>query len=150
MKAFTLLLLVLLPRVLHAQTVDPAKRQQVEELIRLTGVNAIMGQMVDQCVALAKSHNPTVPDSFWQQERRTLVSDAGTINEAQIAVFAKNLSVEDLQALVAFYKTPAGQHYIRVLPAMTQESMQAMQAWAKQASAQTVQRLRAAGYTPGQ
>ena len=141
--------LVLLHASLSAQTVDPAKRQQVEELIRLTKLDAAMGPVIDQCIVLAKSHNPSVPDTFWQQEKRIMANDLTTYLDAETAIFGKYLSTDDLKALVAFYKTPAGQHYIQVLPALTQEGMQSMQAWAKGLSAGTVQRLREAGYTLG-
>jgi hypothetical protein len=140
---------VLLPLNLAAQTIDPAKRQQIDELIRLTNMNAIMGPVIDQCIVIAKGHNPDVPDAFWQQERRILLSDTPSYTNAQAATLAKYFSTEDLQAIVAFYKTPAGQHYIQALPAITQEGMQTMQTWAKGLSAGTVARLRAAGYTPG-
>jgi hypothetical protein len=143
------LTLMMLPLRLSAQITDSAKRQKIDELIRLTNMDAIMGPVIDQCIVIAKGHNPDVPDAFWQQERRILIADTTTYKDAQAATLAKYFSIQDLEALVAFYKTPAGQHYIQALPAMTQEGTQTMQTWAKGLSAGTVARLRAAGYAPG-
>ena len=112
-------------------------------------MDAVLGPMVDQCIVLSKGHNPEVPDAFWQQKKRILMASTGDYTDAMVAVFSKYFSVEDLKALVDFYKTPAGQHYLKAMPAMTQESMQTMTTWAKASGAQTVARLRAAGYTPG-
>ena len=43
------------------------------------------------------------------------------LSAAAAIVYARNFSGEDLQALIAFYKTPAGQRLLQKLPTVTQE-----------------------------
>ena len=57
---------------------------------------------------------PTLVDAF--QPRLSELSDIMAV------IYAKNLSMEDLQALVAFYKTPTGQRLIQKLPTLAGES----------------------------
>lgn len=42
-----------------------------------------------------------------------------------VPVYQRHLSKTDIQAIIAFYKTPVGQKLLRQQPAMMQESMQA-------------------------
>jgi uncharacterized protein len=43
------------------------------------------------------------------------------LSEAAALVYSRNFSREDLLALTAFYKTPAGQRLLQKLPTVTQE-----------------------------
>ena len=57
---------------------------------------------------------PTLVDAF--QPRLSELSDIMAV------IYARNVSIEDLQALVAFYKTPTGQRLIQKLPTLAGES----------------------------
>jgi len=43
-----------------------------------------------------------------------------------IPVYQKHLSKADVDAIVGFYSSPAGQHFLDKMPSMTQEAMQTM------------------------
>jgi uncharacterized protein len=45
------------------------------------------------------------------------------LSEAAAFVYSRNFSSEDLLALIAFYKTAAGQRLLQKLPTVTQELM---------------------------
>jgi hypothetical protein len=45
------------------------------------------------------------------------------LSEAAALVYSRNFSSEDMQAMTAFYKTPAGQRLLQKLPTVTQEVM---------------------------
>jgi uncharacterized protein len=47
------------------------------------------------------------------------------LSEAAAIVYSRNFSREDLLALTAFYKTPAGQRLLQKLPTVTQDLMTA-------------------------
>jgi hypothetical protein len=47
------------------------------------------------------------------------------LSAAAAIVYSRNFSSEDLQALIAFYKTPTGQRLLQKLPAVTQDLMTA-------------------------
>lgn len=57
---------------------------------------------------------PTLVDAF--QPRLSELSDIMAV------IYARNLSIEDLQALVAFYSTPTGQRLLEKLPTLAGES----------------------------
>jgi hypothetical protein len=61
------------------------------------------------------SLTPIMLEGF--QSRLSELSDAAAL------VYARNFSREDLLALIAFYKTPAGQRMLQKLPVVTQELM---------------------------
>jgi hypothetical protein len=43
--------------------------------------------------------------------------------DAIVVIYANNFSTEDLQAIIAFYKTPAGQRMLEKLPSLTQQTL---------------------------
>jgi hypothetical protein len=45
------------------------------------------------------------------------------LSEAAALVYSRNFSSEDMRAMTAFYKTPAGQRLLQKLPTVTQEVM---------------------------
>jgi uncharacterized protein len=52
-----------------------------------------------------------------------------TLIEAAAEAYASELSLADLQALIAFYRTPAGQRFAERSPFITQKTMLAGQRW---------------------
>jgi len=45
------------------------------------------------------------------------------MSDAIAVIYANNFSTEDLQAIIAFYKTPAGQRMLEKLPSLTQQTL---------------------------
>ena len=46
--------------------------------------------------------------------------------EDLIPIYQKHLTKQDVAAIVGFYSSPAGQHFLDKMPSMTQEAMKAM------------------------
>jgi hypothetical protein len=113
-----------------AQPVDPAKAAAVRQLMDVTG----SGKLGEELINLMTSQVRTgVANAIPQSDRlqqfmadfsknlATRVTPA-QIDDSVIPIYAQHLSLEDIQALVAFYQTPSGQHVIKALPLIIQES----------------------------
>jgi hypothetical protein len=61
--------------------------------------------------------------------------------DVMIPVYQKHLTKGDIDALVAFYSSPAGQKFIKEMPAITSESMQAASGIIQKMSANAMQRV---------
>lgn len=111
-------------------TVDPAKAALVQQLMQITGGGKEGEQYIDYMtgqVHQAMSKVIPQPDRLQQfmdafgKNLATRVTP-GQVENASIAIYAQHLSVDDLQAIIAFYKTPAGQDVLKALPLINQES----------------------------
>lgn len=113
--------------------VDPAKAELIRQLMEVTGAGKLGEEYVDlitQRVRQVVTNVIPQPDKL-QQFMDAFSKNFGTritaaqINDAQIPIYANHLSTEDIQALLNFYKTPAGQRIIKALPLIVQESQNA-------------------------
>lgn len=113
--------------------VDPAKAALVQQLMQITGGGKEGEQYIDYMtgqVHQAMSKVMPQPDRLQQfmdafgKSLATRVTP-GQVENASIAIYANHLSVDDLQGIIAFYKTPAGQDVLKALPLINQESQSA-------------------------
>ena len=76
---------------------------------------------------------PTLLEGFNSHVTELLNSLAG--------IYAANFSADELRAMNAFYKTPAGQKFLQKLPAVTQQTMVAGQQFAQSMAADMKKRM---------
>lgn len=124
------------------QPSDRASKEDVEELLRLTGARQQMQQMWE---GMARQAATTAADAYhlqhpnaspqqlrkvaevvgqsWQASIKVLSVDE--LIAAVIPVYQRHFTHSEIQSVIDFYRSPAGQRYLRELPAMMTESMQA-------------------------
>ena len=135
---FPLLLIVSLALPSMATQPNPSKKQAelIEQLLQLTGTektsHAVLDYYADEIyqseVASADGDPAAIEDAKKDAARlRELLGKLNVIEmqrEISVRIYSKYLSEEDLENLVAFYKTKAAQKYIAVLPELSKEAMQ--------------------------
>ncbi|MGN6512605.1 MAG: DUF2059 domain-containing protein [Lysobacteraceae bacterium] len=131
-----------------AQAVDPHKAAVIRELLEVTGANAIAMQMADSLLEGERQGNPDIPPAFWSHLRDKLrgLDMAATL----IPVYDRHFSTEDLEAAVAFYRSPGGQRMLKEMPAVMKESLAIGQELGRQIAQQVLGELKnepAAGKT---
>lgn len=128
-----------------AQETDQLEKTRlINALLETTGVSKITAQIIDAQIEKDKRLNPEVPISFWNEERAIRLKEQ---TDAVTALYSKYFSVADLEATVAFYRTPAGQKYIQVLPALTQEMIPLAQEVGRKDAVRVNTKIRARDYT---
>ena len=135
MKIIKLIVAVLLLNSgawLHAE-ISQEKRQEIETMLKLTGMQQLTDQMMAQMIQGMSANMPTVPPEFWQRFSKNLKT--AELIEKIIPLYDKYYSLEDLKAVNAFYSSPAGQRMIQTLPQIMQESMKIGQEWGQEIGA---------------
>jgi hypothetical protein len=126
--------------------VPAAKRQEIEKMLRLTGMEQLMAQMKTQMIAGLKTQMSQVPKEFWTKFESSM--DMGVLLEKIIPLYDKYYTTEDLKAVNAFYQSAAGQKVLSTLPKIMQESIAIGQEWGRkmgeQAAAEAQQELKSA------
>lgn len=134
------------------ETITAPKRALLKELFDLTKLDKLMGNMIDAFLLQTQKDMPvlveqitgdTATDAKNQEENSKKIVESSRrvserirellpqrINYAEVAellfypLYDKFFSEEDLKQIVAFYRSPAGQKSIEVVPQLLQESMQ--------------------------
>ncbi len=117
--------------------VPPEKRKEIEKLLRLTGMEKLMGQMETQMIASLKAQMPQVPELFWTKFQQKM--NTRELVEKIIPIYDKYYSTEDIKAVNAFYETPAGQKLLSTLPQVMQEAIKVGQEWGEKVGRQAAE-----------
>ena len=139
MRRYLAFALVVCAFPLFATEPNPSKKQTelIEQLIALTGAektsHAILDYYVEEMykaeVTAAQGDPAALEDAKKDQARLRELMGQLNITEIQrdvnIRVYARYLNEEDLENLVAFYKTKSAQKFIAAVPLLSREVMQA-------------------------
>ncbi|HEY8931788.1 MAG TPA: DUF2059 domain-containing protein [Rariglobus sp.] len=128
-KIVTVILLLSSGGLLQAE-IDKAKRQEIETMLKLTGMERIADQMMAQMIQGMSVNMKGMPPEFWQRFSQKI--RASELIERIIPLYDKYYSLEDLRAVNAFYSSPAGQRVLQTLPQIMQESMKIGQEWGRE------------------
>lgn len=123
--------------------VDPHKAQSIHTLLELTGVVKVAQQMIGQIFDQFAKDAPSVPAEAWQKLRKKMNGDE--MVELMIPIYDKYYTQEEVDGMIAFYRTPLGQKVISTMPAISQEGFQVGQEWGRRKAAEVVKELRAEG-----
>ena len=141
-KLLPALLLLLAPALATAQTLTPQKKAAIEQLMDITGASRMKAQFGDayvkQAQAMFAAANPNMPPralAIVAQETRAVLDARLTGERGLLAavypIYHKHFTLEELEAMLAYYRSAAGKKALAVMPQVTLESMQAGQRWAQ-------------------
>ncbi len=137
MKRLVLLLTLLLCLPLSAHADDASKRAKVQEMFALLHMDKLIGQMMDGIMKQASSNaeqmfgtnltpdNKAKLDHFQAQLYQLLQEKAGwkALEPEYTDLYVQTYTEEELDAILAFYKSPAGASMIAKTPELTSKSM---------------------------
>lgn len=142
MKRFLVLAVLVLALPLHGRADDASKRAKLDELFTLMKLDKMMSQMMDLGMqqangALNSSIGSEMPpaikahfDDYMKKVRAVVAAELEwkSIEPEYINLYADNFTEAQVDDLLAFYKSPAGQALLEKTPVITQQSMQLAQA----------------------
>jgi hypothetical protein len=117
--------------------VSPEKRKEIEKMLRLTGMEKLMGQMETQLIGSLKAQMPQASQLFWTKFEQKI--NTRELIEKLIPLYDKYYTTEDIRAVNAFYETPTGQKLISTLPQLMQEAMKVGQEWGEKMGQQAAE-----------
>ncbi len=127
------------PAQAHPSSADTvASKEEVLKFLELTQARSRVVQTLDGMAKQARmgaeqGFKSKVPDATPEQIRRvdelsdTIFAEFSPdeMIDAIVPIYQKHLSKADLEAIVAFYSSPAGQKVLQEMPAILSESMEA-------------------------
>jgi hypothetical protein len=142
MKRLALLLVLVLCLPLTARADEASRRVKVQELLTLLHMDTLMQQMMDAIQKQTADNARQICDETPTPQQQALLDDFEkklfalvesrvgwkAIEPDIIDLYARNFTDEDLDGILAFYKSPAGVSMITKMPAMAAQAMQISQA----------------------
>lgn len=121
---------------------DAAKQAKVQELFDVMHMDRTVGQMMSRINRMIEQSAQTLPGTEQMTaQQKALAQDfmhqAMNLSETEMSwkslepeyerIYAATFSIQELDAIIAFYKSPAGQAMLDKTPELTQDSMQVVQ-----------------------
>jgi hypothetical protein len=142
MKRLALLLTLALYLPLTAHADEASRRVKAQEMLNLMHLDRLMDQMMDTMLqqmstvknqlggSTVKPEDQAKLDEFQQKAIELIKSQMGwkALEPDYVDIYAKNFTDEQLDAILVFYKSPAGIALVDKLPTLTAEGSQLAQA----------------------
>lgn len=126
--------------VTNTANAEQASEESIRKLLNFTGAGDLGVQVTRQLTKQLKPLMPLAPESFWQDFEQQ--ANAEELINMVAPIYQKHLSQSDIDAVTAFYQTPAGKKFIAVQPQILQESMQAGQQWGQSLARKLVEKYK--------
>lgn len=126
-----------------------AKRAKVDMLLVVSGTAETTTQMVrtllPQFLGMLRQAFPGAPpavmQAFDEEIKRELQAATPELIDEMAALYARNFTREEVEAMIAFWQTPAGRKMAQLLPRITQESLVLGQSWGQRGAIRAFGRL---------
>jgi hypothetical protein len=106
------------------------KEDAVRDLVKMTGAADMGRQMMVEMRPALQQAIPGLPDSFWEAFMAEVKPDEMTA--LIVPVYSKYFTLDELEQLIVFNKTPLGQKVIATMPVVMKECMAAGQEWGRE------------------
>lgn len=146
-RTFMFVMLVVCSLTAKAQPTkdtDPATVATARELLEMSGGGKLGARVIEQIISSFKQKLPAVPDSIWDGLGKEMNGDE--LVTLALPVYTRHFTVQEMKAIMTFYKTPAGAKLVESMPDITQEMSRIGQEWGKNVGQKVVQRLQEKGY----
>lgn len=123
---------------------DPAYVSRLNELMELGGSMKVYENVVNQMIDIYKQQFPDIPAEYWQIVREEVNNiSLSELIEKLAPVYARYLTLEDLDGVIAFYKSPVGRKLSESTPMISAESVQIGAQWGMEIGKTLEAKLRA-------
>jgi len=128
------------PCLSYSEQLTLEKKNAIKELLNINGamqqVKLMSNAMSQRMTNMAKKSMPEIDPKFFdviEEEVKVAIRDELFVKESLYTfwypIYNNYFTLNEINGLIQFYKTPLGRKTISVMPKMTLESMKASQAW---------------------
>ena len=135
--------------VTHAQQPSASAVAAARELLQVKGATTMVDVLVPGIVETVKNNflptHPTLSKDFNEVAVQLRAEFAGRRNDIlnEVAtIYARRFSEQELKDIIAFYKSPVGQKFVKEEPGAVDDSLSRAQSWSNTVSEQVIARFR--------
>jgi hypothetical protein len=127
---------------------SPQMQALVREYIQVTNATKMFDDIITQSVPAMmnqlRQRNSGIPADVVDEMTNAMIAEfrasEGEVIDNLAGIIGRTLSEEDLAGVIAFYRTPVGQHVLAAAPRMATEILPMAQRWGQQAAQRAMQR----------
>lgn len=109
---------------------DKEYDKTLKKMFEVSGSEETYKAVIDQMFSMFQQQYANADAEMWNDLKKEITKTSlKDLTKMLTPVYSKYLTQEDLEALIAFYESPAGKKYAKNTPLITQESMQVGQTW---------------------
>jgi uncharacterized protein len=101
---------------------NPLTDAQAKQMLQMTGALEMKEQLLHSVMNYFRSSMPFMPKDVSEDLEQSF--GKLDLETPIIAIYKQHISTTDADAIIAFYKTPAGKDMIQAMPAIMQQSQQ--------------------------
>lgn len=109
-----------------------------------SGYSAVLNQTMNSMFSIYEKSYPTVASEFWTEFKKEMKTDE--LTNLMLPIYDKYFTESDLDALIAFYTSPAGIKVRDAQPLIVKDATAAGAEWGKSVSEKVLLRLKEKGY----
>jgi uncharacterized protein len=147
-KALVLLLIAASPLAAQSVPADSLKRTEARALLALTDAAGAMVRTMEMAIPAQREAMPQVPEAFWSKMIEFAKRDSPQLVEAMVPLYTSRFSLDELQALSAFYRTPLGQKLAAAMPAVSADGMKIGMEWGQRVGQEAMAAMNESAATP--
>jgi len=132
--------------VAAGETVEAAKRRDIEELLRIFGQWDAGKGVGAQLLPAFRQVYTSVPDQVWRDLAEDL--EATTLNDRYVAHYDRLYTAAEIREILDFQRTPLGRKLLANAPVTMTEMLVSKEEFRLDVARRIEWRLGAAGYTP--
>jgi hypothetical protein len=136
-------MLTALSGVARTQAPDASRIAAAKQMMEVAGsaaqfdqVMPLMSQQMSQAFKNIAPGNATEIDDVFRQLVPKFIERKGELLDQIAALYATEMTLDELNAIVAFYKSPAGVKFAAVQPKILRDSMALGQRWGQKIGAE--------------
>ncbi|TYA84269.1 DUF2059 domain-containing protein [Seonamhaeicola marinus] len=142
----TLALLLVVSFSTFAQS-DEAYKKVLTEMFELSGTEETYQVAIKQMFGMYKQQYSSVSNDMWDElEAEFNKASMQDLVDLLVPVYKKHLSIDDIKAIIEFYKSDAGKRFATKTPLIMQESMQVGQQWGMKIGQDFAKKMQEKGY----
>ena len=142
-------MLAALTGVSSAQTPDKARIAAAKQMMTMAGsaaqfdqVMPLMSQQMSQAFKNLAPGSAAEIDDVFRQLVPKFIERKGELLDQIATLYATEMTLDELNAIVAFYKSPAGEKFASIQPKILRESMALGQRWGQRIGAEFAEEAR--------
>jgi uncharacterized protein len=119
-----------------------AKEVKIRQLLTLLKISDLAVQASDAMIVAMSGAMPQVPADFWDGFKKEVKSEEFV--DLLVPIYERNLDEADIDELIVFFSSPAGQRYVGKQSVMMQESMAVGEKWGAKLAERAMAKMKAA------
>ncbi len=118
---------------------NSTKIRDIKRMMEISGSGDLGMQVLTNMIDSYKKSLPNIPQTFWDNFIKEV--NAESLVELVIPIYDKYLSHDEIKDIIRFYESPSGRKLVKVLPMITEESMDVGRKWGEGIGKKLIEKL---------